>query len=193
MSYCDIQPPCQGLAIVILIIESIGRHVQLPSVLGCSEVAESVHNTRLWMSSGGTSSSLHFDTHENLMLAIDGTKTVHFWPADQAHHLYMDYHDRFGLSPVHPDRVDLEKCAGIAPGSWPTPCLGEARLSRRGRMVTARTFPAGTPLFAFLIWQVPTLRIGTRRAHGHAAQGRRSLHPGRLVASGAHPRPGEAV
>jgi hypothetical protein len=46
----------------------LGRHVELPSVLRCSEVHESVHDTRLWMSSGSTSSSLHFDTHENLML-----------------------------------------------------------------------------------------------------------------------------
>ena len=58
----------------------LGRHVKMPSVLRCSEVHESVHDTRLWMSSGGTSSSLHFDTHENLMLQVVGTKTVYFWP-----------------------------------------------------------------------------------------------------------------
>jgi hypothetical protein len=87
----------------------LGRAVNIPSVLRCSELYESSHDTRLWMSSGGTSSSLHFDTHENLMLQIDGSKEVFFWPPSESHMTYMDYHDRFGLSPVNPDRVDLEK------------------------------------------------------------------------------------
>lgn len=87
----------------------LGRHLQMPEVLRCAEIHEAVHHTRLWMSSGGTSSSLHFDTHENLMLQIDGTKTVTLWPPSQSHLTYMDYHDRYGLSPVHPDRVDLDK------------------------------------------------------------------------------------
>ncbi len=87
----------------------LGMHVALPSVLGCPEMVESVHNTRLWMSSGGTSSSLHFDTHENLMLQIDGEKKVYFWPPSESHLLYMDYNTRYGLSPVNPDRVDLDR------------------------------------------------------------------------------------
>lgn len=87
----------------------LGKHVEMPAVLQCPEIHESVHDTRLWMSSGNTSSSLHFDTHENLMLQVFGTKTVVFWPPSQSHKLYMDFHDRFGLSPVNPDRVDTHK------------------------------------------------------------------------------------
>ena len=86
----------------------LGRHMAMPHVLRCPELHESVHDVRLWMSSGNTSSSLHFDTHENLMLQVEGTKSVYFWPASESHKLYMDYHDRYGLCPVHPDRVDLE-------------------------------------------------------------------------------------
>ena len=87
----------------------LGRHVAFPSVLRCGELYESVHDTRMWMSSGNTSSSLHFDTHENLMLQVAGTKSVFFWPPESSHLTYMDYHNRFGLSPVNPDRVDLDK------------------------------------------------------------------------------------
>lgn len=87
----------------------LGRHMAMPRILRCGEVHEAVHSTRLWMSSGATRSSLHFDTHENLMLQVDGTKSVYFWPPGEAHLTYMDYHDRFGLSPVHPDAVDLEQ------------------------------------------------------------------------------------
>lgn len=102
----------------------LGRDAQLPSVLGCSEVHESVHDARLWMSSGGTSSSLHFDTHENLMLQVDGSKSVYFWPASESHLLYMDHHNRFGLSPAHPDHVDLDKY----------PLFGAARGGRVARL-----------------------------------------------------------
>jgi hypothetical protein len=87
----------------------LGKYMEMPPVLRCPELHESIHNTRLWMSSGETRSSLHFDTHENLMLQLDGTKSVYFWPPSESHLLYMDYHDRFGLSPVHPEKVDLEQ------------------------------------------------------------------------------------
>ena len=87
----------------------LGKHVEMPSVLQCPEIHESVHETRLWMSSGNSSSSLHFDTHENLMLQVFGTKSVYMFPPSQSHKTYMDYHDRYGLSPVHPERVDLDK------------------------------------------------------------------------------------
>jgi len=68
----------------------------MPSVLQCPEIHESVHETRLWMSSGNSSSSLHFDTHENLMLQVFGTKSVYMFPPSQSHKTYMDYHDRYG-------------------------------------------------------------------------------------------------
>jgi hypothetical protein len=87
----------------------LGKHVDMPSVLRCGEIHESVHETRLWMSSGNTSSSLHFDTHENLMLQVEGSKTIVFWPPGESHLTYMDYHNRFGLSPVNPDHVDLDR------------------------------------------------------------------------------------
>lgn len=87
----------------------VGKHMQVPSALGCWELLESIHETRLWMSSGNTSSSLHFDTHENLMLQVAGTKSVYFWPPSESHKNYMDYHNRFGLSPVNPDKVDLDR------------------------------------------------------------------------------------
>jgi hypothetical protein len=53
----------------------LGKHVEMPAVLQCPEMHESVHETRLWMSSGNTTSELHFDTHDNLMLQVFGTKT----------------------------------------------------------------------------------------------------------------------
>ena len=61
------------------------------------------------MSGGNTTSSLHFDTHDNLMLQIDGVKEHFLWHPDQSHKTYMDFHNKFGLSPINADRVDLDR------------------------------------------------------------------------------------
>jgi hypothetical protein len=122
----------------------LGKFVELPSVLRCSEMHESVHDTRLWMSSGGTSSSLHFDTHENLMLQVDGTKDVYFWPPSASHLTYMDYHNRYGLSPVNPDRVDLERYplfAALRGGMHATLTRGDALFIPDGWWHQVRTRP----------------------------------------------------
>ena len=57
--------------------------------------------------SENATSSLHFDTHDNLLMQIDGEKTVLLWPPSESVKFYMDYHDRWGLSPLSVDRVDL--------------------------------------------------------------------------------------
>ena len=51
----------------------------LPSVLRCDALYTGLHDARLWMSRGNTTSSLHFDTHENLLMQIDGAKEVLLW------------------------------------------------------------------------------------------------------------------
>ncbi|KAL1524666.1 hypothetical protein AB1Y20_019552 [Prymnesium parvum] len=81
--------------------------LRVPPVVRCFDVWETVHEARLWMSSGNTSSSLHFDTHDNLLLQLDGKKTILLWPPSSSKNFYMDFHDRWGLSPMHVDRVDL--------------------------------------------------------------------------------------
>ena len=45
----------------------------------CAELYESLHEARLWMSAGNTTSSIHFDTHENYMLQLDGSKDVYMY------------------------------------------------------------------------------------------------------------------
>ena len=109
----------------------------------CAELYESLHEARLWMSAGNTTSSIHFDTHENYMLQLDGSKDVYMycssptaafhpsslsdhlfshlgaecacpsclirWHPNESHKLYLDFHNKFGLSPLNADRVDLER------------------------------------------------------------------------------------
>ncbi len=51
----------------------------LPHALGCTQLYSSFYEARLWMSGGNTTSSLHFDTHDNLLMQVDGRKTTLFW------------------------------------------------------------------------------------------------------------------
>ena len=61
------------------------------------------------MSSGNTTSSLHFDTHDNYMLQLHGSKDIYMWHPNESHKFYSDFHNKFGLSPISADRVDLER------------------------------------------------------------------------------------
>ena len=88
----------------------VHRFFPVHSELDCPELRTEVRR-RLWMSHGNTSSSIHFDTHEALLVQADGERRVLLWPPEQAHHLYMDEgeHQRYGLSPINVDRVDLRR------------------------------------------------------------------------------------
>ena len=88
---------------------ALPRHIRVPEVLRCAELHQMVAEARLWMSGGNTTSSLHFDTHDNVMLQLDGTKEVFMWHPRESHKFYSDFHNKFGLSPISADRVDLDR------------------------------------------------------------------------------------
>ena len=78
-----------------------------PRELQCDLLDSIIGESRLWMSHGNTSSSLHFDTHDVIIQQIDGTKEIFLWDPTIAPATYMDYHTRYGLSPINVDKVDL--------------------------------------------------------------------------------------
>ena len=47
-------------------------------------------------------------------LQLDGEKEVLLWHPNETANFYMDHHDKFGLSPVNVDRVDLERFPSVA-------------------------------------------------------------------------------
>tara|TARA_B100000945_G_C20406737_1_gene610433 strand:+ start:980 stop:2065 length:1086 start_codon:yes stop_codon:yes gene_type:complete len=61
---------------------------------------------RIWMSDGNTSSSLHFDTHDVFLHQIYGMKEIFLWEPNIAPATYMEFHTRYGLSPINTDKVD---------------------------------------------------------------------------------------
>ncbi len=90
------------------------EHISLPEVFACDDLYHALYDARLWMSQGNTTSSLHFDTHENLLLQLDGEKEVFLWHPNETANFYMDFHPKFGLSPINMDRVDLERFPSLA-------------------------------------------------------------------------------
>lgn len=77
-----------------------------PEFLRCDLIQRHTEDTRLWMSAGNTSSSLHFDTHDVVIQQIDGVKEIFLWHPDIGNATYQDHHTRYGLSPINVDRVD---------------------------------------------------------------------------------------
>ena len=67
----------------------------LPGILACNDLYRAMHAVRMWMSRGNTTSSQHFDTHDNLMLQIDGTKDIYLSHPNESAAMYMDHHDKY--------------------------------------------------------------------------------------------------
>jgi hypothetical protein len=81
----------------------------MPEMMMCKRTLQTLEAYAMWMSSGGTESSQHFDTHDNLMIQVQGSKTLLLNSPEHSSYLYMDYHDKFGLSPINVKKVDLTR------------------------------------------------------------------------------------
>jgi hypothetical protein len=90
------------------------RTLGLPEVFACDDLYRSLHGIRMWMSRGNTTSSQHFDTHDNMMLQIDGTKDIYLAHPNESSLMYMDHHDKYGISPINVDRVDMQRFPKLA-------------------------------------------------------------------------------
>lgn len=117
LTFCDFLDAYQSDENEYYLIETISDGplqallplVQLPSPYLCFALYRSVYSSKLYMSKGNTSSALHFDTHDNIIVQIDGQKDIWLWHPNESAALYMDHHDKYGLSPIHTDHVDLER------------------------------------------------------------------------------------
>jgi len=87
--------------------ERLRDDIKLPKSMQCARTLKQIDDIHLWFSSGGTESSQHFDTHDNLLAMIDGSKHVLMTDPIHSLGLYMDYHDKFGLSPINVRKIDL--------------------------------------------------------------------------------------
>ena len=86
------------------------NEISLPSILQCKEISSTISDVYLLMSSGNTSSPLHHDGYENILAVISGTKKVILFKSSYSENVYADEFNVLpGLSPIDPEKVDLEK------------------------------------------------------------------------------------
>ncbi|XP_065176613.1 uncharacterized protein LOC135806366 [Sycon ciliatum] len=84
--------------------------VTIPMCMACPELKNSIVSSHLLFSSGGTSSSYHFDGSDNLLSLLSGRKRVIFVDVAYHNHSYVnDYVLHQPISPINPDAVDLLK------------------------------------------------------------------------------------
>ncbi|XP_070541818.1 uncharacterized protein [Ptychodera flava] len=98
-----------NLYLVDEVAPEMREEVTMPLCLRCDEISTKFFVSYFWMSSGGTNSSVHEDTDENLLCVIRGSKRVLLISPTYSRDLYADDGDTLGMSPIPADVVDLNK------------------------------------------------------------------------------------
>ena len=105
---------CLCLRLSLLVASAFGLFADLRVWCDCFCACGSIFDAMVWFSGGNTTSSLHFDTHENYLMQFAGRKTIYLWHPNETANFYMDHQHKFGLSPVNVDRVDLQRFPAVA-------------------------------------------------------------------------------
>lgn len=120
-------------------------HLHLPQLLNFTAdppymLPEIFHKeTNLWMSAGGTVTSLHVDTSENIMHMVSGQKEFLLFRPNQKRYLHYESvpeirYDDTGNGPVQPRTAAQPACpalAAAAPSANPALCFGKSAQSAR--------------------------------------------------------------
>lgn len=99
---------------------SLAAHLPLFADGGGLFDRQSYHSSVLRLSSADTHLRTHFDTADNVLIQICGTKTVTLWPPSQAHNLYCEG----SSSRVHPDAMGGSPSALAR--EWPRAVVAQA-------------------------------------------------------------------
>lgn len=89
---------------------------KLSEPLNCKEILP--QSLTLWMSAGGTTSVLHQDDAENILMQLAGTKSVMLVHQDQAQNIYAPEAQMRGTSAVLQENVDLVRFPRFADVKW---------------------------------------------------------------------------
>ena len=95
------------------VLPDMRKDVVLPLCLRCEEMSSFFFVSYFWMSTGGTSSSIHIDTDENLLCVIHGHKAVLMVSPLYSTYLYSDEARVLGVSDINPQAVDLKKYPNV--------------------------------------------------------------------------------
>jgi len=99
----------KNLYMVDEVTPEMREEVHLPLCLQCEEIDRFFFVSYYWHSIGGTMSTVHIDTDENLLCVIKGHKKVLMVSPVYTHDLYADGARQMGVLDVNSSSVDLEK------------------------------------------------------------------------------------
>ncbi|XP_035673960.1 uncharacterized protein LOC118414197 [Branchiostoma floridae] len=110
--------------VVSLLPDPMRAEMQVPRSLLCGNFRDSILESNLWLSSGGTRSVLHYDADHNIHCLISGRKD--FIMIDNKYGDKLDLADKkksgSGFTHMNVDKVDLVKNPEVAevPWTWAT-------------------------------------------------------------------------
>ena len=92
------------------------KDIMIIPCLTCGSFGKRILHLDIWMSGGGTSTTLHRDKFQKIQCLINGTKEWKWVPLDDQDKIYIakDYQSFTGFSRFDPDRVDLNKFPNIS-------------------------------------------------------------------------------
>ncbi|CAB4022524.1 Prostaglandin F synthase [Paramuricea clavata] len=129
------------------------NEISLPSILQCKEISSTISDVYLLMSSGNTSSPLHHDGYENILAIISGTKKVILFKSSYSENVYADEFNVLpGLSPIDPEKVDLEKFPKFADVMYYESVLNPGDILYIPQYWWHHVTSAGAPNIAINIW-----------------------------------------
>ncbi|XP_078664060.1 bifunctional peptidase and arginyl-hydroxylase JMJD5-like [Branchiostoma floridae x Branchiostoma belcheri] len=105
------------LYMVDSIPKAMMKEVYLPQSLACGGFAQRLQDMKLWLSSGGTASTLHMDNMDNLNCVLSGTKDWFLLGKDEAEKWAL-YHDDGEEIAVDVERVDMYQYPGLSTIPW---------------------------------------------------------------------------
>lgn len=97
------------LYLVDEVMPRMREEVVLPLCLRCEEMDKMFFVSFLWLSGGGTMSTAHIDTDENLLCVLNGHKRTLMVSPIYSKYLYADDARVMGVCDVNTTSVDLEK------------------------------------------------------------------------------------
>jgi len=106
--------------LVNTIPEEMLHGIPLMNCLMCGTFFEHLQEAEMWMSSGGTSSNLHYDADHNMHCLVDGRKDFIMYDPKHKEHLRFEdnEHDLTGHSKIDAEMVNMFENPRLAKISW---------------------------------------------------------------------------
>ncbi|EDO30444.1 predicted protein, partial [Nematostella vectensis] len=108
------------LYVVTVMPDPMLAEVQVPPAIMCGTFAKFLHETNLWIGSGGTRSVIHYDADHNIHCMMAGRKDFIMIHQKFKQQLKLGKFPQFGsgFSMVNPDEINLDLYPNISDVEW---------------------------------------------------------------------------